>query len=173
MTETAQTAATVSASANKQSLIEKLIAKLKDEHDRLAEAALHTYEAATHEESEAEDQYDTRGLEASYLAGAQAKRVAALEQTLHSLKQLKFRDFSDEDPIGETALVELEHDGKTNYCLLLPHGGGMSVEHDGHQVQVITPKSPLGEALVGRTAGDVAVIDVNNQTKEYEIISVI
>lgn len=176
MTETSATATAGTRSPNlpidKQALIDKLIAKLKEEHDRLAEAALHTYEAATHEESEAEDQYDTRGLEASYLAGAQAKRVAAIEQTLHSLRTLKFREFTGDDPIGETALVELEHDGKTNYCLLLPHGGGLSVDHNGQHVQVITPKSPLGEALVGRTAGDVAVIDVNNQTKEYEIISV-
>lgn len=162
-----------SLSVSKKTLVEKLIAKLKEEHASLAEAALRTYEAATHEESEAEDQYDTRGLEASYLAGAQAKRVAEIERTLHTLRSMKFRDFGADDVIGETALVELEHDGKTNYCLLLPYGGGLSVEHDGHLVQVITPKSPLGEALVGRAAGDAALIDVNNQTKEYEIISVV
>ena len=157
---------------DKQDLIEKLISKLEQERSSIAEAAMHTYEAATHEESEPEDQYDTRGLEASYLAGAQAKRVAELEQTLHAIKTLKFRQFNDEDPIGSTALVELDHDGKTSFCLLLPQGGGLSVDHDGHHVQVITPKSPLGEALVGRKAGDVAVIDVNNQTKEFDIISV-
>lgn len=157
---------------NKQELIDKLIAKLVQERAGIAEAALSTYEAATHEESEAEDQYDTRGLEASYLAGAQAKRVAEVEQTLHAIRTLKFRVFNDDEPIGATALVELDHDGKTSYCLLLPQGGGLSVNHDGHHVQVITPKSPLGEALVGRKAGDVAVIDVNNQTKEFDIISV-
>ena len=156
----------------KRDLIEKLIHKLEDERMKLAQAALNTYEAATHEESEPEDQYDTRGLEASYLAGAQAKRVAEVEETLHTIRTLTFREFKGEDPIAATALVELDHDGKLSYCLLLPQGGGMAVDHDGKHVQVITPKSPLGEALVGRSAGDVAVIDVGRQTIEYEIVKV-
>lgn len=159
----------------KSNIIGKLIDRLEAEKAGLAEAALRTYEAATHEESEAEDQYDTRGLEASYLAGAQAKRVAELEQTLHTLTTLRdrgLRVFSDEDPIGPAALVELDLDGKLSRCLLLPMGGGMTVEDSGYLVQVITPKSPLGEALVGRKEGDVAVIDVNDETKEYEIVSV-
>jgi transcription elongation GreA/GreB family factor len=153
-------------------LVEKLIAKLEAERQTLAEAALSTYEAATHEESEAEDQYDTRGLEASYLAGAQAKRVADVEQVLHTVRNMNFRNYTDADAIGAAALVQLDHDGKGSYCLLLPQGGGMTIDHDGYHVQVITPQSPLGEALLGRTVGDVAVIDVGNQTREYEIISI-
>jgi transcription elongation GreA/GreB family factor len=157
---------------DKRALVDKLIAKLEADRLLLAEAALHTYEAATHEESEAEDQYDTRGLEASYLAGAQAKRVAEIDQTLHSLKHLQVRTFAADDPIAATALVEVEHGGKTDFCFLLPLGGGISIEHESRHVQVITPKSPLGEALVGRYVGDLATIDVGQKTKEYEIISV-
>lgn len=157
---------------DKKALIEKLIAKLEADRATLAQAALNTYEAATHEESEPEDQYDTRGLEASYLAGAQAKRVGEIEQILHVLKTLNCREFKEDEAIQSTAIVEFEHDGKTGVCILLPMGGGMSVDHDGHHIQVVTPKSPLGEALVGRSAGDVAVIDVGRETKEYEILSV-
>jgi transcription elongation GreA/GreB family factor len=157
---------------NKRQLLDKLISVLEDERANLAAAALHTYEAATHEESEPEDQYDTRGLEASYLAGAQAKRVAEVEQTLHTLKQVNVREYKEDAAIGPTAVVELDHDGKIQFCFLLPAGGGLAVDQDGHHIQVITPKSPLGEAIVGRTAGDVAVIDVGNLTKEYEIVSI-
>lgn len=157
---------------NKRELVDKLLRKLEDERALLAQAALQTYEAATHEESEPEDQYDTRGLEASYLAGAQAKRVVEVEQTMHAIRALNLRDFKADDAIAAAALVELDHDGKPSICLLLPLGGGMTVEHEGRHIQVITPKSPLGEALVGRTVGDVAVIDVGNQTIEYEIVRV-
>lgn len=157
---------------DKKELVKRVIDKLEEERRTLAEAALNTYEAATHEESEAEDQYDTRGLEASYLAGAQAKRVAEIEQFITTLKFLDAKEFSDEDPISLAALVELEHDGKTTWCFLLPKGGGMSVEFEGHHVQIVTPKSPMGEALVSRHAGDLALVDTGKETREYEIVSV-
>lgn len=157
---------------DKQELVKRVIDKLEEERRSLAEAALHTYEAATHEESEPEDQYDTRGLEASYLAGAQAKRVAEIEQFITTLKFLEPKTFAKDEPISATALVELDHDGKTSWCFLLPKGGGMSVEFEGHQVQIVTPKSPMGEALVGRHAGDLALVDTGRDTREYEIVSV-
>jgi transcription elongation GreA/GreB family factor len=158
---------------NKRELLDKLIEKLEAERQILAEAALHTYEAATHEESEPEDQYDTRGLEASYLAGAQAKRVAEVEQTILTYKQIQLRDFKDDAAISATAFIEIEHDGKKTFCFLLPQGGGVTIDHDGRHIQVITPRSPLGEALLGRQAGDVASVDVANETIEYEIVSVL
>jgi transcription elongation GreA/GreB family factor len=157
---------------DKQKIIDALLAKLETERNSLAEAAQHTYEAATHEESEAEDQYDTRGLEASYLAGAQAKRVAEVEKWILSLKHMKAKNFGEDDVIGATALVELDHEGKTTYCFLLPIGGGQSVDLDGHHIQVVTPLSPMGEALVGRAAGDVALVEIGDETREYEIVSV-
>ena len=157
---------------DKKTLLEKLIAKLEEERANLAAAALHTYEAATHEESEAEDQYDTRGLEASYLAGAQAKRVGEIEEIIHIVRTLPVRNYTEDDEIGVTALVQLEHDGKTNYCLILPKGGGLSIDYDNHHIQVITPQSPLGEALIGRSAGDEVLVDVAKQSIEYEIVSV-
>src|ERR1700734_4166079 len=111
----------------KTKVLEIIVAKLEAERANLAQAALNTYEAATHEESEPEDQYDTRGLEASYLAGAQAKRVAEVEQTILVYRQIQTKYFNEEDPIGATALVELDYEGKVSHCLLLPMGAGNSV----------------------------------------------
>lgn len=157
---------------DKALLIQKIIDKAEAERTALAEAARNTYEAATHEESEAEDQYDTRGLEASYLAGAQAKRVHDLEQFITMLKFLQPKKFSAKEPISSTALIELDHEGKTVWAFLLPQGGGMSVEFDGYHVQIVTPRSPLGEALITRHAGDLALVDTGKETLEYEIIAV-
>lgn len=157
---------------DKKALINLIIDKLEAERAALAEAAISTYEAATHEESEAEDQYDTRGLEASYLAGAQAKRVIDLDQFITYCKFFDAKPFGEDDPINAGALVELDHDGKITWAFLLPKGGGMSVEFGGHTIQIVTPKSPLGDAIVGRHAGDVALVDTGRETREYEIVSV-
>ena len=158
---------------NKQALIDKLIEKLEAERNMLFEAAKNTYEAATHEESEAEDQYDTRGLEASYLAGAQAKRVGDVEQAISVFKQLVPKKFTDSDSIAATAIAELDHDGKITYVFLLPLGGGMTLNDSGKAIQVISPQSPIGEALLGRVAGDVAIVDIGDETREYDIVSVV
>ncbi len=120
----------------------------------LTQSALAAKEAATHSESKAEDQYDTRGLEASYLAGAQAKRVVELEGLLAQLRHMDFRSFNAQTPISSTALIELQAEDKTLHCLLLPEGGGRSVVYDGKSIQITTPQSPLGEALLGRKQGD-------------------
>jgi hypothetical protein len=157
---------------DKKALVEKIIERLELERLSLAQAARNTYEAATHEESHAEDQYDTRGLEASYLAGAQAKRVADLEQFILMLRFLDITTFGEETPISATALVELDQDGKITWCFLLPSGGGMTIDFNGTPIQIVTPKSPLGEALITRKAGDLALVDTGRETREYEIVSV-
>ena len=54
---------------NKSKILAAILEKLQSEIDALVRAAKSAHEAATHEESRAEDHHDTRGLEASYSAG--------------------------------------------------------------------------------------------------------
>lgn len=156
---------------DKKILVEKIRQQLEADLKVLQEAAIATYEAATNEESKPENEYDTRGLEASYLAGAQAKRVGEIEEQLTMLKFLQIKKFDDETPLNSTALIQVEHEGKTNWLFLLPKGGGLTINVDNMHIQVVTPVSPLGEALVGLMVGDVAIVDRGNKTLQYEIIS--
>lgn len=157
---------------NKERLVEAMRAQLEKDLESLKAAALATYEAATHEESKPENEYDTRGLEASYLAGAQAKRAGEIEEFLSLLKFVELKSFASNDPIGPTALVEVELGDKKSYVFLMAKGGGFNIRHEGQTIQVLTPNSPLGEALVGLREGDVASIEVGDQVREYEILSV-
>ena len=67
---------------NKKKLISYLAEKIAQELTAITEAAKNTYDVATHEDNKPENKYDTRGLEASYLAGAQAKRVVDMKEVL-------------------------------------------------------------------------------------------
>jgi hypothetical protein len=58
---------------------------------------------------------------------------------------LALRDFVDR-PAALGALVVLEEDGEESMLLLAPGGGGARLA-DG-TVQVVTPPSPLGRALI-------------------------
>lgn len=157
---------------NKTKLLETIAATLDKELALLFEAAKNTYDIATHEENKAENQYDTRGLEASYLAGAQAERVVEMKESLVLLNALKVKEFADKDAIALSALVELESEGKNQIVFLLPKAGGFKINFEQKQIQVVTPDSPLGEALIGLYVGDVAQLDAGKTAKEYEILSV-
>jgi len=157
---------------DKRALVEKILEKLEKDLATLTQAALAAYEGATHAESKQEDQYDTRGLEASYLAGAQSRRADDIRALITQLRYLDLKAFSSQDTISSTALIELGCDGKRSLYFLLPKGGGISVEFDGKTVQLLTPQSPLGEALLGKQAGDSVDVDILNVTKEYEVLSV-
>src|SRR3954451_22195157 len=96
---------------DKRRLVDTIQIHLAEELATLMQAAKAAHEAATHEESKAEDQHDTRGLEASYLAGAQAQRAAELHAQLLMWKHLPVREYGSNDVACPAALVELEFQG--------------------------------------------------------------
>jgi len=153
-------------------LIGQIAAVLADELSAVQTAAAATASAATHEESKAENQYDTRGLEASYLAGAQLERVAELEGAIIRLKNTPPKDFAEDDRIGLTALVTLEHEGAHFLYLMMAVGAGISLHDAGRTITVITPQSPLGRALLGKCCGDEVVITTPQGERHFEITSI-
>ncbi len=151
---------------NKQDILSRIIEALRQDVESLAHAAKIAHADATNPESKAENKYDTRGLEASYLAGAQARRTAELMKSLAFYNTLETKPFTREDAIALTALIELEaEDGAQSYYFLGAMGGGTEVEYNGYKILLITPSSPLGGKLLGREIGDC----VTMQNKEYEI----
>lgn len=158
---------------DKVKLLEALQSQLVNDLTLAKSAAQATYEAITHEENKAENEYDTRGLEATYLAHAQTKRIAEIEEILVICKHVKVKNFQANDKINSTALVEVEsEDGKRSLFFILAKGGGVTFQFEGKTIQIITPSSPLGEALQGLSEGDAVVIDSGNTTKEFEILKV-
>ena len=157
---------------DKKKLIRQLIETTKFNLQAAKEAAQNTYDIATNEESKAENKYDTRGLEASYLAGAQAERVSDIKASLASYEAVNIKSFSAEDKIALTALVELCLNEKNILVLLMPKGGGQTINFENKQIQVITPDSPLGKNLIGKEVGDIVQISAGDKNREYEIIRI-
>jgi len=157
---------------NKRALLDAFIAKLISDLDVLNQAAVSTYQGAIHADSKAEDQYDTRGLEASYLAGAQAKRVTELEELIKTYKYIDVKDFGPEDKISATALVGIRSNDKLYYFLLMPKGGGLHLQFEGKNIQILTPQSPIGEILLGKKLHDEFEVLVQRKLRDYEVVSV-
>ena len=135
-------------------LLEVVRAELQTHLDRLSEAAREAHAAATDPDSRAEGKYDTRSLEASYLAEGQAKQVDALGEAIQQLSSFEAHDLEFTEPIACGALVETERDGDTDWFLLLPAGGGHELEFEGRTITLLGPESPLYQDLVGKSLGE-------------------
>ncbi len=156
----------------KAELVALIIAQLEADLAALRAAALETYAAATGDESKPENKYDTRALEASYLAGAQAKRVLDVEASLNIFRGLELKTFTPDSRIESTALVEVDLSGKAVHVFIAPARESLTFTYEGRVIQVITPQSPLGAALLGLREGDVAKVDKGPRKLAYEIVAV-
>lgn len=157
---------------NKRAVIKKIIAKLASELETYLRAAQFSRAEATHESNKAENKYDTRGLEASYLARGQSKQVAELDAAIIEFEKLGARKFADDEAINVGALIELEQGGETSFYFLGPRAGGTEILHDKKEILVITPQSPLGEQLVGKKSGDALKLKFGGELRAAKILKV-
>jgi len=157
---------------NKRILIKKIIARLTDELAVYFRAAQFSRAEATHESSKAESKYDTRGLEASYLARGQSRQAAEIESAIAEFQKLAVKTFGAGEPIDLGALVELEHDGEISFYFIGPRAGGTEVTHDKKGILVITPQSPLGEQLMGKKQGDQPQLTFGGTKQAAKIVNV-
>jgi hypothetical protein len=158
---------------NKERILKGIIASLATDLEILFKAAKTAHAAATHEECIADNKYDTLGLEASYVAQGQANRAQKIKQALEMYRKLELRFFAGTAAIRLTALVTLEtEDGSIRTVFLGPAAGGLKIEEDGEEIIVITPGSPLGRALLGKSAGDRVEMPAGSAERAYEIVDV-
>ena len=157
----------------KRALLASLIAHVDGEIATMRKAAYDAADAATHAEAKPENDKDTRALEASYLAAGQAERVRELESAQKLLVGMELRDIGKTTPICASAVITLEDDdGAQTMFFMSPHGGGVRLDLDGASVQVVTPQSPLGKALLGRTHGESFELRGKAGLREMTIVDV-
>jgi transcription elongation GreA/GreB family factor len=156
----------------KQALIRRIVSRLASDLETCIKAAYAARFEATHEQSKAESKYDTRGLEASYLARGQSKQAAELMQAIEAFEALPPRTFSADDGIDVGALVELETNGARTFYFIGPRAGGTEVQHETKEVIVLTPQSPLGQQLAGKKQGDTLQIELAGTRSTYHVLSV-
>ena len=157
---------------NKRAVLQKIIGKLTEELGVYFRAAQNSRAEATHEQNKAESKYDTRGLEASYLARGQSRQAAELEAAIAEFEKLEVRKFAASEPIDLGALVELEVDGEKSLYFLGPRAGGTEIVQDRREILVITPPSPLGAQLLARKQGDRLQLELAGRRQPARILSV-
>jgi hypothetical protein len=137
----------------KSDILAAILAELDSELRRFQGANKEAAASATDSEFKAESQWDTGGLEASYLARGYAQQFAQMSEQARRLRAFFLADFSGK-AIGTGALVECDLDGFTSLIFLLPCAGGLDLVLNEREITTVTPDSPLGKTLMGKRDGD-------------------
>ena len=157
---------------NKSALLDKIIETLQTELETYIRAAKSSHDEAIAEENRAENKYDTRGLEASYLAAGQANKIMELEEAIAAFEDLREQRFTEKDGINVGALLEITQNGESAHYFIGPSAGGTEIEIDGTELLVITLQSPLGSQLQGATQCTKMKIDLAGRKQSVEILTV-
>jgi transcription elongation GreA/GreB family factor len=155
----------------KKQILEELIKRARVELSGLEASAKSNRDFATDQEFKAESKYDTRALEASYLASAEGKRVEELKLEVQILEEV---DVDASKKLGEIsigALVELLHHEQRRFYFLIPTAGGTIIKVEDEAVMVVSVFSPIGDALMGLKAGDEFEVETPKETRHYQILS--
>ena len=147
----------MNARKDKRQLIDRILATLEARLDLRARASGTARAEATHEDSKAESKYDTRGLEAGYLANGQAMQADRMARAIEAYRAMEPVSFAGGAVIGEGALVEARMGPEVDWYFIGPAEGGFTVTHQGRDITVISADSMLARAFLGKRAGESTV----------------
>lgn len=154
----------------KKIILNELVSRARQELAGLEASAKANFEFATDQEFKAESKYDTRALEASYLASAEAKRVEELKLEVQILEEVDLEASRKLGEISIGALVELLHNEQKRTYFLIPTAGGTVINANGEAVMVVSVFSPIGDALMGLKAGDEFEVETPKETRNYQVL---
>jgi hypothetical protein len=155
----------------KVDLVDQIIQRLSQDLTLFINAAKTAHEAAIDEENQPDNKYDTTALEASYVAQGQANRAQALRRSIEIYKHLVLIPLGDTILLSSLVMLEDVY-GVQKQVFIGPVEGGLKISVESNDVTVITPVSPLGRALIGRTAGDSVQIKSGTTYTSYNILEI-
>lgn len=97
-------------------------------------------------------------------------RVEELRTGVGDVQAMPIRPFTASQPMALGALMVVQEGDEEHTFFLTPYGGGTRLA--AGKVQVVTPKSPLGRALLGRHVGDDVEVRLADRTRELSIVKV-
>lgn len=159
---------------NKTQLLEKIIETLEALYQDAFNAAMRAYDTATDNENEAENKYDTLGLEAAYLAQGQSKRVIECEADLNTFKKfIKIESKANKNIQLGSLIFLIDNNDQPLIVFLGPAAGGVKININKEIITIITPSSPLGSALIGRFIDEEFELIPGNTKSIYSITNII
>ena len=125
----------------KTKIVQELIISVKKDLQETRQAVASAKDLAQSEDFKSESKWDTRSIEAGYLAGAQEKRVKELEIELANLENL---NLNQKDTAVPGALITTQN----KLYFLTVSTGGHKIKTEQGLVHVVSMNSPIGQKLI-------------------------
>lgn len=111
---------------------------------------------ATHEDAKAEDKYDTRALELTYLAAGQNERIETMRKALQTLHFWQPKANTSETIQAGALVLAQDTTGLAaeQWYWLVPAAVGGRFVVRGTPIAAVSTSAPIGEALLGAMVAD-------------------
>lgn len=150
---------------NKETIVKLIIEKLSCELKSLTSLVGKSKAHANSNEMQAEGKYDTRKVEASYLAGGQAKRLTQIACEINLLQNMNIaKKTSISITVGSCFQLNTE-----SIYFLSPQTGAMTINFENQAITIISLKSPIGEAALDLEVNDSFEIEAPQGNREFLI----
>lgn len=157
---------------NKKIIKEQLLSTLNQEIKQIEEIAQSSKDYANSDSVKSDGKYDTRGVEAGYLAGAQFKRLEELKLEKKLITDMHYRDFKAGEKVAIGALVDIRFNNLVKKYFIASTAGGSMLKIGKDIILVISVFSPIGAEVVGLSVGDDFEVEVNGSSRHYEILGI-
>ena len=152
---------------DKQVLIQIIVESLQQELAKLHSIVAQARLDVIHGEMKQEGKYDTRSIEAGYLAGAHKRRLEELQAAVDSVRLMSVDRGVEKITVG--SYVELRQGEELKRYFIVSIAAGFEVSVEGQKVFVISHNSPLARKLWGKQAGDGLELVNRGEIFDYEI----
>ncbi|GAB4015152.1 MAG: hypothetical protein Fur0010_13890 [Bdellovibrio sp.] len=154
----------------KEQILSELKQTVQKSLDMARAAYLSDHEGAISGESKSEGKYDTRAIEAGYIAGAQKARMEELEQEMALLDEIDLDHLPQTASVG--SLLELKTEDHSKIYFISSTAGGTVLDVNDHKILVISAFSPIGVEVIGLATKDEFEVEVAGQARQYEIVAI-
>ena len=154
----------------KKEILKQLTSKVEVELAKVKQAYETTKNLVQNGDLKSDGKYDTRATEANYLADGQRQRITELEQELELLGDINIKNKEKSISIGSLATIELN--GMARKYFVAPTAGGTMLNIDGEPILVISVFSPIGDAAIGMAKDESFELELNEDIREYKVLSI-
>jgi len=157
----------------------KLLQQLMNTFEEKASATNKSFKRAQKDAIEApgrmESRYDSTKQESSYLADSYNRRSFEIDQAIKALESLPESTLQDTNVIEIGSVVRLKESGQTEdeWYIILPVGGGETLNDNSTEIFVISPHSPLADCLLEKRKGDSIKLSLDRNSRQLEILEVL